>query len=328
MSAEKDTYTFQYGELKRGQVYALAMAKVTENFLRANFHDSPNYEKLLLSVSGHLTRDPSMDDKLLHGFELALMTRQNAVLKEERDNDKDRKKFVFENRAKGRDVNDDSESEAEEEGLTTEEQLAERKRQQEEEEKRKEAEFLEAQERFQAMLRRKEENEARLKSQARKVDTAAIERQLESRGAVLLNEGLGAKKRSGKGSPKPGQLSAEEAAKMKVDVALVMKEKTRLDTVLHTSDEELPAALAEAKKSLAEYTQKTATLGEPASPTKEMSKGEVTQLQQKLTKQTMDKNRLAMQLKAMEPNPVRDELVAVLEQRDVLAVKVEQAENA
>lgn len=326
MSGDKDIYTFQYGELKKGQAYALAMAKVTENFVRANFHESPNYEKLLLSIFHHLTRDPSMDDKLLHDFELALMARQNAVLKEERDNDKDRKKFVFENRATGRDINEDSESEDEE--ALTEEQLAERKKQQEAEEKRKEAEYLEAQERFQAMLRRKEENEERLRSQARKVDTAAIERQLQSRGAVLLNEGTGAKKKGGKGGAKPGQLSAEDAAKMKEDVALVMKEKSRLETVLHTSDEELPAALAEAKKSLAEYEAKAAAVGEPAAPTKEMSKGEVTQLQQKLTKQTMDKNRLALQLKAMEPNATRDELVAVLEQRDVLAVKVERAENA
>jgi hypothetical protein len=326
MSAEKDLYTFQYGELKKGQVYALAMAKVTENFVRSNFHSSPNYEKLLLSIFSHLTRDSSMDDKLLYDFELALMARQNAVLKEERDNDKDRKKYVFENRAKGRDINEDSDSEEEE--VLTEEQLAERKRQQEEEEKRKEAEYLEAQERFQAMLRRKEENEERLRSQARKVDAAAIERQLQSRGAVLLNEGTGAKKKGGKGGAKSGQLSSKDAAKMKDDVALVMKEKARLETVLHTSDEELPAALEEAKKSLAEYEAKAAAAGEPPAPTKEMSKGEVTQLQQKLSKQTMDKNRLALQLKAMEPNPVRDELISVLEQRDVLAVKVERAENA
>lgn len=326
MSSDKDIYTFQYGELKKGQVYALAMAKVTENFVRANFHNSANYEKLILSVFDHLSRHPSMDDKLLNGLELALMARQNAVLKEERENDKDRKKFVFENRAKGRDVNEDSESDAEE--VLTEEQQAERKRLAEEEEKRKAAAYIEAQERFEAMLRRKEENEARLKSQARKVDTAAIERQLQSRGAVLLNEGIGAKKKGGKGGAKPGQLSAEDAAKMKDDVALVMKEKARLETVLHTSDDELPAALEEAQKSLADYETRAAALGEPAAPTAEMSKGEVTQLQQKLTKQTMDKNRLALQLKAMEPNPVRDELVAVLEKRDVLAVKIERAESA
>ncbi|KAL7708502.1 hypothetical protein N2W54_000877 [Lotmaria passim] len=324
MSSDKDIYTFQYGELKKGQAYALAMAKVTENFVHANFHDSPNYEKLLLSIFDHLTRDLSVEDRVLHDFELALIARQNAVLKEERDNDKDRKKFVFENRATGRDINDDSESEEDE--ALTEEQLEERKRQQEEEEKRKEAEYLEAQERFQAMLRRKEENEERLRKQARKVDAAAIERQLQSRGAVLLNEGIGAKKKGG--GAKPGQLSAEDAAKLKDDVALVVKEKARLEKVLHTSDEELPAALAEAKRSLAEYEAKAAAIGTPAAPTKEMNKGEVAQLQQKLTKQTMEKNRLALQLKAMEANPARDELLAVLEQCDVLAVKVERAENA
>ncbi|KPI88728.1 hypothetical protein ABL78_2188 [Leptomonas seymouri] len=325
MSADKDIYTFQFGELKKGQAYALAMAKVTENFVHSNFHKSPNYEKLLLSIFDHLSRDPSMDDKLLHGFELALMARQSAVLKDERDNDKDRKKFVFENRAKGRDINEDSESDAE---VLTEEQLEERRKQEAEEEKRKEAEYLEAQERFQAMLRRKEENEARLKSQARKVDAAAIERQLQSRGAVLLNEGIGVKKKNNKGGAKPGQLSAEEAAKMRYDLALIIKEKARLETVLHTSDEELSVALEEAKKSLIEYEQKAAAFGELAAPAKEISKGEVVQLQQKLTKQTMDKNRLALQLKTMDPNPIRDELVAVLEQRDVLAVKVESAESA
>ncbi|TPP45627.1 hypothetical protein CGC21_35090 [Leishmania donovani] len=290
MSGNKDIYTFQYGELKKGQTYALAMARVADNFVHSSFHDSPNYEKLLLSIFEHISKDPSMDDKMLQALENALMARQNAVLKEARDNDKDRKKFVFEKRTTGRDPNEDSGSDAEE--------------------------------------LQKRENEERLRAQARKVDIDAFQRQLQSRGAVLVDSGLPTKKKGGKGAAKAGQLSAEDAEKMKEEVALIVKEKERLDTALHTSDEELPAALEEARRSLAEYKQRAAAIGEPAAPTKEMSKSEVTQLQQKLAKQTMDKNRRALQLKAMEPNPLRDELVSVLEQRDVLAVTVERAENA
>ncbi|TPP43449.1 hypothetical protein CGC20_7415 [Leishmania donovani] len=290
MSGNKDIYTFQYGELKKGQTYALAMARVADNFVHSSFHDSPNYEKLLLSIFEHISKDPSMDDKMLQALENALMARQNAVLKEARDNDKDRKKFVFEKRTTGRDPNEDSGSDAEE--------------------------------------LQKRENEERLRAQARKVDIDAFQRQLQSRGAVLVDSGLPTKKKGGKGAAKAGQLSAEDAERMKEEVALIVKEKERLDTALHTSDEELPAALEEARRSLAEYKQRAAAIGEPAAPTKEMSKSEVTQLQQKLAKQTMDKNRRALQLKAMEPNPLRDELVSVLEQRDVLAVTVERAENA
>lgn len=324
MSGNKDIYTFQYGELKKGQTYALAMARVADNFVHSSFHDSPNYEKLLLSIFEHISKDPSMDDKMLQALESALMARQNAVLKEARDNDKDRKKFVFEKRTTGRDPNEDSGSDAEE---VTEEELAARKATQEVEEKHKEQEWIKAQERYAALQLQKRENEERLRAQARKVDIDEFERQLQSRGAVLVDSGLPAKK-GGKGAAKAGQLSAEDAAKMREEVALIVKEKERLDTVLHTSDEELPAALEEARRSLTEYKERAAAIGEPAAPTKEMSKSEVTQLQQKLARQTMDKNRRALQLKAMEPNPLRDELVSVLEQRDVLAVAVERAENA
>ncbi|CAJ1030326.1 hypothetical protein, conserved [Leishmania lindenbergi] len=326
MPSNKDIYTFQYGELKKGQIYALAMARVTDNFVHSSFHDSPNYERLLLSIFEYISKDPSMDDKMLQALENALMARQNAVLKEARESDKDRKKFIFEKRLTGGDPNEDSDSDPEE---VTEEELGARKAAQEAEEKRKEQEWIKAQERYAALQQQKLDNEERLRAQARQVDIDAFERQLKSRGAVLVDSGLPVKKRAGKGGAKAGQLSAEEVAKMKEEVVLVMKEKERLDTVLHTSDEELPAALEEAKKSLAEYQKKAAAaIGESAAPTKEMSKGEVTQLQQKLTKQTMDKNRRALQLKAMEPNPLRDELVSVLEQRDVLAVKVESAEHA
>ncbi|KAK7200655.1 hypothetical protein NESM_000121900 [Novymonas esmeraldas] len=326
MSSNKDLYTFQYGELKKGQTYALAMAKVADNFVHANFHASPNYEKLLVSIFHHLSKDPSMDDKMLQALEGALMARQNAVLKEERDKDKDRKKFVFENRAKGRDVNEESESDAEE---ATEEELAARKAEKEAEEKRKEQEWAKAQERYAALQQQKQENEERLRTQARQVDIGDFERQLKSRGAVLVNSGLPVKAKGGKGGAKAGQLSAEEAAKLKEDVALIVKEKERLDTVLRTSDEELPAALEEAKKALDVLQQQAAAAGEePAASGKEMNKGEVAQLQQKLTKQTMEKNRLALQLKAMEPNPVRDELIAALEQRDVLAVRLERAASS
>ncbi|KAG5473047.1 hypothetical protein CUR178_02963 [Leishmania enriettii] len=325
MSGNKDTYTFQYGELKKGQIYALAMARVADNFVHSSFHDSPNYEKLLISIFEHISKDPSMDDKMLQALENALMTRQNAVLKEARDNDKDRKKFVFEKRTTGRDPNEDSDSDAE--GVSAAE-LAAHKAAEEAEEKRKEQEWLKAQQRYAALQQQKLENEERLRAQARQVDIDAFERQLKSRGAVLLDSGLPAKKKGGKGGAKAGQLSAEDAAKMKEEVALIMKEKERLDTVLHTSDEDLPAALEEARRSLAEYKQKAATIGESAAPAKEMSKGEVTQLQQKLTKLTMDKNRRALQLKAMEPHPLRDELVSVLEQRDALVVKVERSEKS
>lgn len=325
MSGNKDIYTFQYGELKKGQTYALAMARVADNFVHSSFHDSPNYEKLLLSIFEHISKDPSMDDKVLQALESALMARQNAVLKEARDNDKDRKKFVFEKRTTGRDPNEDSGSDADE---VTEEELVARKAAQEVEEKHKEQEWIKAQERYAALQLQKRENEERLRAQARKVDIDEFERQLQSRGAVLVDSGLPAKKKGGKGAAKAGQLSAEDAAKMREEVALIVKEKERLDTVLHTSDEELPAALEEARRSLTEYKERVAAIGEPAAPTKEMSKSEVTQLQQKLARQTMDKNRRALQLKAMEPNPLRDELVSVLEQRDVLAVAVERAENA
>ncbi|GET90641.1 hypothetical protein, conserved [Leishmania tarentolae] len=324
MSDNKDIYTFQYGELKKGPTYALAMARVTDNFVHSNFQNSPNYEKLLVSVFGHLLKHSSMTDKMLQALENALMARQNAVLKEARDNDKDRKKFTFEKRTMGRDPNEESSSDTEE---LTEEELAARKAAQEEEEKRKEQEWIKAQERYEALQLQKRENEERLRAQARKVDIDAFERQLKSRGAVLIDSSLPAKQKSGKGTAKAGQLSAEDVAKMREEVALVMKEKDRLDTVLRTSDEDLPTALEEARRSLAEYEQRAATITEPTAPT-EMSKGEMTQLQQKLTKQTMEKNRRALQLKAMEPNPLRDELVSVLEQRDVLAVKVERAENA
>ncbi|KAG5498567.1 hypothetical protein JKF63_02853 [Porcisia hertigi] len=323
MSSEKDIYTFQYGELKKGQTYALAMAKVADNFVHSTFHDSPYYEKLLINIFEHISKDPSTNIKMLQTLENALIARQNAVLKEERDNDKDRKKFTFEKRTAGRDPNEESDSDVE----LTEEELAARKAAQEAEEKLKEQEWIKTQERYAALQQQKLENEERLRAQARRVDIDAFERELKSRGAVLLDPGLPLKKKGGKDGAKAGQLSAEEAAKLKEEVVLITKEKLRLETVLHTSDEELPAALEEAKRSLAEYKQKAAAIGEVSSPAKEMSKGEVAQLQQKRAKQTMDKNRRALQLKAMEPNPVRDELLLVLEERDVLAVKVERAAN-
>lgn len=54
-----------------------------------------------------------------------------------------------------------------------------------------------------------------------------------------------------------------------------------------------------------------------------MNKGQISQLQQKLNKQNMEKNRLSLQLKALDAHPLRDELLSVLQQRDDIHIELE-----
>lgn len=321
---QRDKYTFQFSDLRHGKAAALAMAKVTMDFIHY-YHESPHYEQLLCAfIERLLEGDDAVNEESLKVLEASLIAQQADILKRERESDKDRKKWVPSAPVRNK---IEEESSEEEEEYTSEER---RRREQAEEErlKKQEEEWQRANERFEALQRERMENEARLRERARKVDFSAFEQQLKQQGAVLVNPGANRQKKGGGGGKQDQQMSEEEVGKLLQEVAEVMKEKERLNTVLHTSDEELPAALTAAKAELAEMEAKAKALGDAPVKVPSLNKGQITQTQQKLSKQNIEKNRYALQLKAMEPNPIRTELLEVMQKRDLAAIRVERAESS
>ncbi|ORC91025.1 uncharacterized protein TM35_000074490 [Trypanosoma theileri] len=310
-----DRYTFQFAELS-GKVDYCAFGKVTRDFLHG-FRQSKHYEVMLSAFLHRLFEEPELVSPAnLKSLENALVDRANAILSEERAKDKDRL-------AKGRkpvyELQESEESE-EEEPVLTEEEL----RRQEEERLERE---LREEERLAAREEERRRNEEALRARARQVDTKAMEEMLQN--AVVLNPGHLKPKTGGKQQQQKKQVTEDELREMESQVAALMKEKERLQTVLETSEEELPAKLTEAKEQLAAVqakpkSQDGATTSKKAPMQPKQINARAAELKQKLSKLTVERTRLALQMKA-EPHPLREELLSVLQTRDEAQLKLEQA---
>ncbi|KAH9579722.1 hypothetical protein LSM04_000244 [Trypanosoma melophagium] len=310
-----DRYTFQFAELS-GKADFCAFGKVTRDFLHG-FRQSKHYEVMLSAFLHRLFEDPELISPAnLKSLENALVERANTLLSEERARDKDRlvkgRKPVYE-------LQQESEESEEEEPVITEEELHRQ------EEERLEREMRE-EERLAAREEERRRNEEVLRARARQVDTKAMEEMLQN--AVVLNPGHLKPKMGGKQQQQQKkQVTEEELREMESQVAVLMKEKERLQTVLQTSEEELPAKLTEAKEELATAEAKVnshdgATASKKAPMQPKQINARAAELKQKLSKLTVERTRLALQMKA-EPHPLREELLSVLQSRDEAQLKLD-----
>ncbi|ESS63655.1 hypothetical protein TCDM_08476 [Trypanosoma cruzi Dm28c] len=314
-----DRYTFELAD-PIGRAEFAAFGRITKDFLRA-FSENKHYEVILGAFLQQLFTDPVMvSEENYRQLESGLVERVNEILAEERAHDKER---VLKGRKPVFDLAEDEEEEEEDgEPALTEEEL----RQQEAE--RLEKERLE-EERMAAREEERRRNEEALRARARQVDSKAMEKVLQ--GATLLNPGSQKAKGGGKQQQQQQQTTPEELREVESQVARIMKEKERLQTVLHTSEDELPARLEDAKKELEAVLSKLSTQGGavgsaaklPSMQPKQMN-ARLAELKQKLSKQTMDRNRLALRLKA-QPHPLHEEILSVMQKRDEAEIKLASA---
>ncbi|RNF24088.1 uncharacterized protein Tco025E_02645 [Trypanosoma conorhini] len=314
VSKNIDRYTFELAD-PSGVANFTAFGKVTKDFLHA-FAETKHYEALLSAFLQALFVDPNaISEKNYRELESGLVARVNAFLADERAHDKDRllkgRKPVF-------DLAEEEEEDQEEaEPVLTEEELRQQEAERLERERQEE-------ERLAAREEERRRNEELLRSRARQVDAKAMEKVLQ--GAMLLNPGNQKAKGGGK---QQQQVTAEELREMESQVAHLMKEKERLQAVLHTSEDELPARLEGANKELEEVLAQLggggggagggAAKATPMQP-KQLN-ARFAELKQKLSKQTMERNRLALQLKA-QPHPLREEILSVMQKRDEAQIKL------
>ncbi|CCW67967.1 unnamed protein product [Phytomonas sp. Hart1] len=324
MTTNRDHYTFELAELNATRSSALAFADIAANFIRS-YRDNKFYDVITSTVIANLFKCPkSLNEEVLKNMEGALIEQQTILIQKEREREKRPKKWVptvYKSK-----IDEDSDEEA----VEIDPDEVERLRIAEEEaQKQMELEWQRSEERYQSLQQQRKANEELLAQKARQVDSKAFEDKLKSGGAVLLNPGTMNTKKGGKqGGAAASQLTEEEIGKLYRDVAEVVKEKDRLKTVLSLSDDEVPEKLKETQQDLAklmeEVKKKEPFLNMKAKSS--LSKAQITQLQQKLTKQMVEKNRIALQLKAMEVSEERTELVRVLAQRDSILVSIELAE--
>lgn len=316
---EMDRFTFEFAELK-GRSYYPAFGKITRDFLHS-FRKNEHYELILSAFLQRLFAVPEhIDQENYKQLENALIGRVNDILAEERARDKERlakgRKPVYELQEEEEDYDDE-----EEEVVLTEE-----------EQQRLEAERLERERREEERLAAREEerrrNEELLRSRARQVDADALAKVLE--GAVLLNSGQARQKNGGKQHQQPAA-TMEDMREMTLQVAHLMKEKERLQTVLRIGEGEMPAMLEEARKELeaAELRLKDrsdagggAAKQAPLQP-KQLA-ARIAELKQKHSKLSADRNRLLLQLKA-QPHPLHEEILSVMQRRDETLLKLENA---
>lgn len=328
MSSEKSTrdrFTFQFAELKRGNLSALALGHIALDFIRS-YRDNPHYEELLSElVRGLSEHEDTHTSKVWRDLAQSLSQRQHALLEEARKSERRPKKWMPNKPVKDT-INESSDEDAVSDVDSVE--LEERRKMEEAAQKAQEEEWKRIQDRMDALERQRAQNAAELAAKARQVDATALEEKLKQGAAVLLNAGKSQEKKRGGGKGgKEQALSAEEIGSLYKEVAEVMKEKESLRDVLSASDDDLPAKIEEAKKELARVKAEAEAKGNlDNKKAKEMPKGQVTQLQQKLQKQSLERNRLALQLKALEPNPQRDELVELLGTVNAIAVQLELAQ--
>ncbi|AAZ11761.1 uncharacterized protein TEOVI_000073200 [Trypanosoma equiperdum] len=324
MLRDGDRYTFQFAEL-RGDSYYTAFGKITNSFLQM-YRNTKHYELILTAFLNRLLEDPtkisSENYKILGD---ALMGCINTLVAERQAPEPIRRL-----KARGPDYrrwNENDEDEVFEE--ESEEEYDEGPQISEEEQKKLEEDRIERErleeERIAAREEERRRNEEELRSRARQVDRRAMSELLQH--VAVMNPG----QKKPKGGKQQKQISAETVDDMEIQVTLLRKEKDRIQMVLQYSEEDLPSKLAEAKQQLDEVVSKlnaqgsakkgdtgTANMGQ-----KQLS-SRLSELTQKQTKLTMERNRLALQLKT-EPCPLREELLAVLKERDEAQVKVDFA---
>nr|AGN32960.1 hypothetical protein [Trypanosoma rangeli] len=316
VSKNIDRYTFELAD-PSGVANFTAFGKVTKDFLHA-FAETKHYEVLLSAFLQHLFVDPNViSEKNYRDLENGLVARVNAFLADERAHDKDR---LLKGRKPVYELGEEEEEDQDEaEPVLTEEEL----RQQEAERFEREQQ---EQERMAAREEERRRNEELLRLRARQVDAKAMEKVLQ--GAVLLNPG---KQKAKSGGKQQQQITMEELREMESQVAHIMKEKERLQSLLHTSEDELPARLEAAKKELEEVFAQLRGEGgasEGASSATSMQPKQMNarfaELKQKLSKQTMERNRLALQLKA-QPHLLHEEILSVMQKRDEAQLKLNSA---
>ncbi|CCW61738.1 unnamed protein product [Phytomonas sp. EM1] len=324
MAVNRDRYTFQLAELKSTKSSALAFAEIAANFIRS-YKDNKFYDVITSTIITTLLKSPNaVNEEVLKNMEAALVEQQGILIQKEREKEKRPKKWVAE--VYNSKIDEDSDEEVDE---IDPDEMEQRRIAEEEAEKEAESEWELVRERTEAFLEQRKANEMLLAQKARQVDTKAFEDHLKNYGAVLLNPGeLNTKKGGKQGGKATSQISEEEVGKLYRDVAEVSKEKDRLKLVLSISDEEIPDKCKEVKQDLARLMEEAKEKG-PFVNVKaktSLSKAQISQLQQKLSKQMIEKNRLALQLKAMEVNEARAELMRVLTERDSIIVSMELAE--
>lgn len=322
---KRDRFTFQYAELHHGQSSALAVASVAEEFIRS-YQSTAHYEVILSALIENLIEmRTGITDVALKNLEKTLGARLNELLTEERNKDKSHKGKKW---APVKPRVHLDESSADEDADLTPEQIAQRQAEEEAADARREEEQRLAEERYIELQRRREENEKQLQSRARRVDTSAFDTMVKKGGLVLLNAGTGSTKKRGDKGPTTSTLSPEETGKLFQDVAEVGKEKERLKTVLSTSSEDIPRAISLAKTSLAEMAESASKNGPLVNNkvTISLNKAQIIQMQQKLAKLRMERDRLHLQLASEGTDPQRNEFLDILAKLDNIAVQLELAE--
>ncbi|KAG8345223.1 hypothetical protein ERJ75_001240400 [Trypanosoma vivax] len=310
---EIDSFLFEKATLK-GKFDFSAFGKITNDLLNC-YSDRKHGDAVLSSFLKTLYENGThVSNENFNKLEEALSERVNTILADVRAQDKLRhlkgRKPVFE-------LAEDEEDEDDMEPTMTEEEMLKQ------EQERMERERLE-EERMAAREEERRLNEERLRMRTRQVDTGRIEKLLQE-GAVINAEWV--KSKGGKQKQGQSQVSVENMRDMELQVASLTKEKERLQLVIELDENELATRIAEAKAECdAAVTQlsmhapnASAEVSQVSMPHKQLT-ARIAELKQKISKLTMERNRLSLKLKA-EPHPIREELLDVLKLRDESLLK-------
>lgn len=322
-----DKTTFQYGELRAGNAAARAYANMVTKFVHqfANTAPMPTssstatqvasynegvalYHALLHQIFDRLLQDEGLprDEKMLKALDEALTEKKNALLEEERRRTRKQPKARQLQRVVDLNASSDSDSSDDDEETAA----AKAKAKAEEEERKKEA-YLEQCRLEETRELERLENEEQLKERMRQVDTKAFEDAIQQGKVELLNEGGfgGGKnqkksggKKGGGGNNKNNNVSQEEVDQLMENLSRVQLEMEWANEIQEKSMEEVPATLASWKEVVEALEARRRESSIPDTPPQapEMKKGQMTEAQTKLSKQTMKKNQLLLEIRSME----------------------------
>lgn len=307
---------FQFADLGTGEASAKAFAAMLALFVR----QFTKADRLISKTSSmfctkadallssiilrllELPKDEVWTRKSLEGVKEAMSTRQKAILVVEQQKKLARQKKIW---GPQRVINLDASSDSDEDGM---------------EGKPEAKELLEKQEAlFNEMCHRErqrelelEANELQLIARARKVDASSFEASLASGKVVVLNEGIkgngargGGKKKTAKNTSMP----QEEIDALVETLDRTRKEKELFQELVSSSPSELSGrakALQEEIAALEETVEQKQCSEQPRS-SPAMSKGQMCELEGKVSKQTQERNRLLLQLKAIPTSVSEDE---------------------
>lgn len=349
-----DKVTFEYGELRAGNAAAHAYADMVAKFVRqfANAGPAPTssstadqmasynkgaalYHALLQQIFARLLEDEGLprSEKMLKSLDEALTERKNLLLEEERNKTKKQPKArhqtqrVIDLNASDSSSDDDDEETA----------AAKQKAKQEEEERKKAAYLEQCRVEEERELERLQ-NEEQLKERMRQVDTKAFEEAIQQGKLEVLNGGEGfgfggkqgggrkpvGGKKGGGGGGNQQAVSQDEVDQLMENLARVQLEMEWANEVKEMKEEEIPAMLATWKGTVTGLESKVGSSQIPDAPPRAaaMKKGQMTDAQTKLSKQTMKKNQLLLEIRSMEE--VGEELTELIKKRAELAILLQR----